>query len=389
MSVFKRPGSETYSYDFRVDGRRFSGSTGAKTRREAQRAEERERQSALAEAKKARSGVREPMTFEVAAAKYWDQVGKHHKGGGADNTLWSLAWLKDHIGVKRLLIDIDDTVVAGLVAARRGEPAKSGQNRKRETKPKEPGRLIAPATVNRSVTDPLRKILNRARRVWKEPVADISWRDHFLREPKERVRELRAEEEARLFATLRPDYHPIIRFALLTGLRLGEVWRLRWDDVDWGGRQVTVHGKGGKIATIPLPPDARDLLWTLRGNHQTAVFTYEAVRTREGRTRGDRLPVTRSGLQTAFRRAMPHAKIENFRFHDNRHTAATRILRAGGNLKTVQQLLRHENIETTTKYAHVTADDVMEAMQRAAERARAAQEALAHRPEDPDKAKEA
>ncbi|MGU3387160.1 tyrosine-type recombinase/integrase [Methylobacterium sp. D53M] len=379
MSVFKRPGAETYSYDFQVGGRRFSGSTGATTRREAERVEERERQSALAEVKKAKKAEREPMTFEVAASLYWTQVGEHHRGGGNMNTAWSLAWLRDHIGAKRRLIDIDDALVAKLVAIRRGEPVRSGQNRKRKAKPKikVPPKLVAPATVNRSVTEPLRKILNRAKRVWKEPVAEISWRDHFLREPKERIRELKAEEEARLFDTLRPDYHAVIRFALLTGLRLGEVWQLRWDDIDWGGRQVTVFGKGAKIATIPLPPDARDLLWSLRGDHPEAVFTYVVARNRQGRVRGERLPMTRSGLQTAFRRAMPGAQIDNFRFHDNRHTAATRILRATGNLRAVQRLLRHENIATTTKYAHVTDDDVMAAMQLAADRAKAAQNAIA------------
>ena len=89
-------------------------------------------------------------------------------------------------------------------------------------------------------------------------------------------------------------------------------------------------------------------------------------------TKGERRPITREGLKTGFRRILPTAQIENFRFHDNRHTAATRVLRAGGNLKTVQKLLRHENITTTTKYAHVSDEDVMAAMQAAAERAEAA-----------------
>lgn len=91
---------------------------------------------------------------------------------------------------------------------------------------------------------------------------------------------------------------------------------------------------------------------------------------------GERRPITREGLKTAFRRILPAAQIENFRFHDNRHTAATRVLRAGGNLKTVQRLLRHENIATTTKYAHVSDEDVMAAMQAAAERAEAAKAEL-------------
>ncbi|MFC6046776.1 tyrosine-type recombinase/integrase, partial [Methylobacterium hispanicum] len=237
-------------------------------------------------------------------------------------------------------------------------------------KPASPPRLVSPATVNRSVIEPLRKILNRARRTWKEPVADIAWRDHMLREPRERIRELQAEEEARLFAALRPDYHAPVRFALLTGLRLGEVPRLRWTDVDFGGRKITVQGK---IATVPLAPAVRDLLWALRADHEAAVFTYVVAR---GRKRGEHLPLTRAGLQTVFRRAAAQAGVRNFSFHDNRHTAATRVLRATGNLRLVQTMLRHDQITTTTKYAHVLDDDLIAGMQLAAERSAAAREKL-------------
>ena len=382
MSVYKRPGSETWSYDFRLRGHRFSGSTGATSRREAERAQARAREAAREKLDREKAGTAAPMTVEVATSRYWLEVGQHHRGGGADNTLWSLDWLKENIGPQRLILDIDDAVVAELVAKRRGEPIRSGQNRKKRTPAAAP-RLVAAATVNRSVTEPLRKVLNRARRTWKQAVAEVSWRDHMLREPKERVREMKAEEESRLFATMRPDYHPVIRFVLLTGLRLDEVWKLRWQDIDWGSRRITVHGKGAKIDTIPMAPDVRELLWSLQGHHDDAVFTYVVARTtthpvtKVRRLKGERRPLTRSGLQTAFRRAMPGAKIENFSFHDNRHTAATRLLRAGGNLKVVQRLLRHEQITTTTKYAHVTDVDVMEAMQRAAEHAKAAQAALA------------
>ena len=82
------------------------------------------------------------------------------------------------------------------------------------------------------------------------------------------MRELRAEEEAALFAALRPDYHPIVRFALFTGCRLAECVGLRWQDVDWGGRRdLESDGKGGKLASIPLPPSVREFLWPLQGEH--------------------------------------------------------------------------------------------------------------------------
>ena len=60
------------------------------------------------------------------------------------------------------------------------------------------------------------------------------------------------------------------------------------------------------------------------------------------------------------------AGLRDYRFHDNRHTAATRVLRASGNLNVVKRLLRHEDIATTVKYAHSQHEDVLAAMENAA-----------------------
>ncbi|WP_166652496.1 tyrosine-type recombinase/integrase [Enterovirga rhinocerotis] len=219
--------------------------------------------------------------------------------------------------------------------------------------------------MNRTVTEVLRRILKRAAEVWREPVAPIRWRDHLLKEPEERVRELRDDEETKLFKSLRPDYHAIVRFALLSGCRLNECVSLRWQDVDWGGRQIWIKGKGDKLAPIPMPPSIRELLWPLQGQHPEFVFTYVAKRASEVRRVGGRYPITYEGLKTAFRRFAKTA-LPGYRFHDNRHTAATRVMRASGNIKIAQTLLRHTSITTTTKYAHVVHDEVLDAMERAA-----------------------
>jgi integrase len=81
--------------------------------------------------------------------------------------------------------------------------------------------------------------------------------------------------------------------------------------------------------------------------------------------RGERYPITYSGLDTAWKRFGPRkAGIEDFRLHDLRHTAATRLLKGGkANMKVVQRLMRHEDIATTAKYAHAYDEDVLEAME--------------------------
>lgn len=98
------------------------------------------------------------------------------------------------------------------------------------------------------------------------------------------------------------------------------------------------------------------------GAAQGSLFTYEALR---GRDKGERRPITYEGLKTVFTRDVKPA-VPGYRFHDNRHTAATRVLRVSGNLKIAKELLRHSSITTTAKYAHVMQSDVMEAMEKAA-----------------------
>jgi len=79
--------------------------------------------------------------------------------------------------------------------------------------------------------------------------------------------------------------------------------------------------------------------------------------------KGKRYPLTREGTKTAWRRLRKKAKVEGFRFHDFRHNFGTKLLRQTGNLKLVQRALNHADIATTTRYAHVLASEVAEAME--------------------------
>jgi site-specific recombinase XerD len=75
---------------------------------------------------------------------------------------------------------------------------------------------------------------------------------------------------------------------------------------------------------------------------------------------GDRLQDQKKG----FAKAVRLAKIPHIRFHDLRHTFATGLVRAGVDLVTVQYLLGHSKIRTTSRYAHSLADDKMSAVKR-------------------------
>ncbi|SEE60463.1 Site-specific recombinase XerD [Rhizobiales bacterium GAS188] len=342
MSVYRPKKSPHFHYDFRFRGHRFTGTTGSANRRDAKAVETVKRADAAKELDQKAAIQSGPMTINIATDRYWLEVGQFHKR--SDNTLRSLGWLTKTIGKSKLLTEITNPVVAEIVAKRRGGGVK-------------------PATVNRYVTEMLRKVIYRARDVWEVAVAKITWKLHLLKEPKERVRELSADEERRLFAALKTDYHPIVLFALKSGCRLAECVGLTWSQVDWGNRLIRIHGKGDVVDTIPMSTAVRDLLWPLQNYHETKVFTYVDLA-------GDVCPITMAGLDTAFGRAIDRAGIVDFRYHDLRHTMATRLLRAKGNLRIVQKVLRHTTIATTTKYAHALDADIrdgLEAMEAASE----------------------
>lgn len=355
MSVYKPKGRDAYYYDFQLKGRRFSGPCNCTNRRDAERAEDKARATAKAELDRAGRAAAGPMTWGAARDRYWLEVGQHWKGGGADRMQASLAWLDRNIGRDTLLIDIRNSLIASLVARRRGETsARSGQP-------------LKTSTVNRSCTEPLRRVLNRAATVWEQDLPRISWRDHLLTPPRLRERELSPDEQARIFAGLRPDYHAIVAFALASGVRIAGCVKLQWSDVDWGNRSIAIRGKGERDYTIPLSIEMRAILWPLQGRHPSKVFTYVAQRTRDGRRKGEFHPVTMNGLTTEWRRMKVDIDLDDYTFHDNRHTRATRLLRKTGNLKMVQKLLGHSRIETTARYAHVTDADLMQALDAEAE----------------------
>jgi integrase len=280
MSIYRPKDRPFYLYDFHLGGRRFHGSTGCTSRREAEAFEKTRRAQAADELKQIARLGREPLTFKLAASRYYTEVGQH--AAGQDDMLWSLEWLNREIGGEKRLSEINNALVARLVSRRRADRTRKGQP-------------IKNATVNRTVTEPLRRIIRRASEVWHEPVGRVEWKKHILKEPQERVRELKGDEEAALFASLRPDYHAIVRFALLTGCRLRECVQLQWKNVDWGARKIWVLGKGNKLAPVPMPPAVRELLWPLQEHHPEYVFTYAADRARDGRRKGERHPITYEG----------------------------------------------------------------------------------------------
>jgi len=163
------------------------------------------------------------------------------------------------------------------------------------------------------------------------PAANIK----LVREQNLTMRVLSVKEEKRLLAAARAPLRPFIVLALYTGMRAGELLELDWQYVNLGSGQLLVRrSKGGEPRRIPLNEPARAALQSLGPQKTGALF---------------HLP----NLQRDFRAACEKAGITGFRLHDARHTFASRLVAAGADLITVQQLLGHATLATTVRYAHV------------------------------------
>jgi integrase len=354
VSIYRRQGSEFFSFDFIIKRHRFSGCTGCTTEREAKKVEAIERDKAL-ERVKAMHAAEASLAIDHVAERYWQAIGQHHVN--ATDTERDLARLVDYFGKAKLLTDITDADVMKLVAWRRGQH----RTVHRKARVSTPDPLIKPATVNRTVTEVLKKLFTFAKR--RESVQfkrEPDWKQHLLPEPEERVRELQQHEAKAIGDMVRDDYAPLLDFVAVTGMRQKEAVLLAWSDVDFGARRIVKVGKGGKRISVPITPAVREIIWPLKGHHADCVFTYRATQTKKrvGLVKGCRYPMTLSGVKTYWKRLRAAAGVEGFRFHDYRHNMATKLLRKTGNLKLVQEALNHRNIKTTLKYAHVLDDEV-------------------------------
>jgi integrase len=204
-------------------------------------------------------------------------------------------------------------------------------------------------------------------------------RELLLPEPDYRQHILTPTEEDCLFKSLRQDMQGMVCFAMATGLRLANVIYLKWDQItrELGHIEFRIKSKkkGGKIHIVPLTDFITYVLEAERGNHSEYVFTLIALRnytnhiTGERFGKGKRYPYNRSWN---WRRHWEQALVEaglwekgsntNFRFHDLRHTAATRLYAATRNLKLVQRFLGHAGIQMTVRYLGVDVDDVRDGM---------------------------
>jgi integrase len=152
--------------------------------------------------------------------------------------------------------------------------------------------------------------------------------------------------------TGRRDYAALLLLARL-GLRAGEVAGLRLDDIDWRRGEITIAGKGNRRERLPLPADVGAAIagYLRRGRPGTADGRSVFVR-----VHAPHRALTTGGVTMIVFDAAQRAGLGRMHAHRLRHTAATAMLRAGGSLPEVGQVLRHRSVLTTAIYAKVDRD---------------------------------
>ncbi len=212
-----------------------------------------------------------------------------------------------------------------------------------------------PATINRELAM-LSKMFSIAVKEWKwlsyNPMKDVN-RNKLNNE---RKRWLSLEEEVRLLSVCKKEWapewlHDVVIFDANTGLRAGELLSLEWSRVDLFRKTIFIdETKNHESRTIPLNKAPFDILVRrskVKLINSKLVFFNNANKV-----------IDINKLGKSFRRALKEAEIENFRFHDLRHTFGSRLAQSGVDINTIAKLMGHKDLKTTKRYIHHTTDSL-------------------------------
>ena len=325
MSLYKRKDSPNWWVKLSHNGRRVQQSSGTSEKAKAQEYHDKLKASLWDQD---RLGIKPSYTWNDAVIRWLAET--KHKASRSDDLLL-LRRLDKHLN-SVMLSRITRQTVDGIIASRLADGATNG-------------------TVNRLLAV-LRAVLRKAVYEWE-------WLDRHPKVPSlpERVhrdRFLTRVEADRLIAELPEHLAAMVRFSLETGLRKANVTGLHWSQVDLAKRRAWIHAdqaKARRAIGVPLSADAVIVIREQIGKHPEYIFTYRGK------------PVWQVN-NVAWHKALKRAGIDNFRWHDLRHTWASWHAQAGTPMHVLQELGSWRSPEMVRRYAHLSSDHLAEYVDR-------------------------
>jgi integrase len=166
-----------------------------------------------------------------------------------------------------------------------------------------------------------------------------------------RTRFLTAAEIDALLSGAGERFKPLLVMALHTGMRRGEILKLKWTDVDFPNRIITVQeAKSGKKRMISMDDTLTETLHKLPSRFKKGLVFPTNRKNEEGEHDANK---ELTDTNKTFTRLTEKVKLEDLRFHDLRHTFASHLVMNGVDLRAVQELLGHASINMTMRYSHL------------------------------------
>jgi integrase len=324
MSLYKRNDSPRWWVKISHGGRTIQRSTGTEDKAQAQEYHDKLKVSLW---EQQRLGVKPRRAWKEAVVRWLAETSEK---ASHDGDITKLRWLDAFLGALML-----DEITLDVIDRVKSERLKT----------------VSKSTVNRYLAV-VRSILLRARDEWEW--IDKAPKVKLFREPPGRERSITVGQAEALLRELPAHQRDVVLFTLATGLRQSNVLRLEWSHVNLESGHAWVdadQSKNRRPIAVPLNLKALEVLRRQIGKHPARVFTYA------GR------PLDRANTH-AWQRALKRAGIENFRWHDLRHTWATWHRQSGTPTHELQRLGGWRTSVMVERYAHLAPDHLAAAANR-------------------------
>ena len=346
----RRPGSDHFQIAFTIDGHRVRESSGTSDKVAAAALAQKRYEEVWREIKLGEKPKLE-MTLNDAFVRFWTEKASK-TAHGQTGQRYHMKVLLQALGRNTLLSALDDRAINEGVQAMQTRKAVQGRPE-----------ALSGATVNRYLAT-LRLVCKRAKDVWKAEVGDWSYGEHRQEEAKHREVFLTHEQARALVDAAVPHLKPILMLALATGMRKENVVRLRWEDVSLDLARALVVQKGERRLAVDLPDLAVRMLAALQPEPEKRrgpVFWFgnpavgcDCTRCKvPAYAEEPILDVKRSFVSAAKAAGVREHEAGRLRFHDLRHSHASWLLAATGDLMLTSKRLGHANVATTQRYAHL------------------------------------